>query len=58
MENEIGSACSTNGENRNAVKILVGKPVEKGPLGRPRRKWEDRLILKLILDRMGSYGLN
>jgi hypothetical protein len=26
---------------RNAYKILVGKPEGKGPLGRPRRRWED-----------------
>jgi hypothetical protein len=26
---------------RNAYTILVGKPEEKRPLGRPRRKWVD-----------------
>jgi hypothetical protein len=25
----------------NSYKILVGKPEEKRPLGRPRRRWED-----------------
>jgi hypothetical protein len=25
-KNEIGKACSTNGEKRNATKILVAKP--------------------------------
>jgi hypothetical protein len=29
------------GENRNAYRILVGKPEGKRPLERPRRKWED-----------------
>jgi hypothetical protein len=29
------------GENRNACRVLVGKPVGKRPLGRPRRGWED-----------------
>jgi hypothetical protein len=24
-------------------KVLVGKPEGKSPLGRPRRKWEDRI---------------
>jgi hypothetical protein len=31
------------GEMRNAYKILVGKPEGKGPLGRPRRGWEDNI---------------
>jgi hypothetical protein len=37
------------GEPRNAYRILVGKPEEKRPLGRPRLgRWT---ILKWILDR-------
>jgi hypothetical protein len=31
------------GEKRNAYRILVGKPEGKGPIGRPRRKWEDNI---------------
>jgi hypothetical protein len=27
------------GEKKSAYKILVGKPEEKRPLGRPRHKW-------------------
>jgi hypothetical protein len=27
------------GEKRNAYRILVGKPEEKRPLGRPRHRW-------------------
>jgi hypothetical protein len=38
-EDEMGRACSTNGENWNAYRILVGKPEGKRPLGRPRRRW-------------------
>jgi hypothetical protein len=34
----MGMACSTNGETRNAYRILVGKPERKRPLGRPRRR--------------------
>jgi hypothetical protein len=30
------------GEERNAYRILVGKPEGKRPLGRPRRRWEDK----------------
>jgi hypothetical protein len=28
------------GEMRNAQNILVGKPAEKRPLGRPSHRWE------------------
>jgi hypothetical protein len=43
----MGSACSTNGENRNAYRILVGKPEGKRPLGRPRRRWVDNMKIDL-----------
>jgi hypothetical protein len=42
-EDEMGRACSTNGEIRNAYKILVGKPEGKRPLGGPRRRWVDNI---------------
>jgi hypothetical protein len=29
----MGRTCSTNGETRDAYRILVGKPEEKRPLG-------------------------
>jgi hypothetical protein len=28
---------------KNAYRNLVGKPKGKGPLGRPRRRWEDNI---------------
>jgi hypothetical protein len=31
------------GEGRGVYRVLVGKPEEKGPLGRPRRRWEDNI---------------
>jgi hypothetical protein len=34
----MGRTCSTNGETRTAYRILVGKPEERRPLGRPRRR--------------------
>jgi hypothetical protein len=43
----MGGACSTNGEKRNAYRILVGKPEGKRPLGRHRRKWEDNIRMDL-----------
>jgi hypothetical protein len=31
------------GEMKNAYNILAGKPEDKGPLERPRRRWEDNM---------------
>jgi hypothetical protein len=41
------------GEKRNAYRIFVGKPEEKRPLGRPRR----RLIDDIKMDGMVWIGL-
>jgi hypothetical protein len=35
------------GETRNAHIILVGKPEEKRPLGRPRRRWVENVKMAL-----------
>jgi hypothetical protein len=35
------------GEERKVYKVLVGKPEEKRPLGRPRRRWEDDIRMDL-----------
>jgi hypothetical protein len=35
------------GEKRNAYRIFVAKPEGKGPLGRPRRRWEDNIRMDL-----------
>jgi hypothetical protein len=43
----MGRACSTNEDQRNAYKILVGKPEGKRPLGRPRRRWMDNIKMDL-----------
>jgi hypothetical protein len=34
-------------ENINACKILVGKPEGRRPLGRPRHRWEDNIVVDL-----------
>jgi hypothetical protein len=34
-------------ETRNAYRMLVGKPEEKRPLGRPRRRWVDSIKIDL-----------
>jgi hypothetical protein len=35
------------GEGRGIYRVLVGRPEGKGPLGRPRRRWEDNIKLDL-----------
>ncbi|KAJ4434363.1 hypothetical protein ANN_22922 [Periplaneta americana] len=35
------------GESRNAYRVLVGRPEEKRPLGRPRRRLEDNIKMDL-----------
>jgi hypothetical protein len=36
------------GEKRNVYRLLVGKPVGKRPLGRPRRRWIDNIKMDLL----------
>jgi hypothetical protein len=55
-EDEMCRACSTNGETRNAYRILVGKPEGKRPLGRPRRRWVDNI--KMDLREIGWNGMD
>jgi hypothetical protein len=43
-EEEMDMACSTNGMKRDAYRILMVKPEGKRPLGRPRRRWVDRIL--------------
>jgi len=35
------------GEKRGVYRVLVGKPEGKGPLGRPRRRWEDNIKMDI-----------
>jgi hypothetical protein len=35
------------GEERKVYKVLVGKSEGKRPLGRPRRRWKDGIIMDL-----------
>jgi hypothetical protein len=51
IENEIGGACSADGEERDVYWVLVGKPEGKRPLGRPKCRWEDNI--KMDLQEMG-----
>jgi predicted small integral membrane protein len=36
------------GEKRNVYMLLVRKPEEKRPLGRPRRRWIDNIKIDLL----------
>ena len=38
---------------RSAVNILIGKPVGKRPLGKPRRRWEDHIRNRYQCDELG-----
>jgi hypothetical protein len=52
----MGRACSTNGEKRNAYRLLVGMSEGKRPLGRPRRRWVDNI--KMELREIGWDGMD
>jgi hypothetical protein len=41
----MGRTCNKHGERRNSYRNLVGKPEDKRPLGRPRRKCENNIIM-------------
>jgi hypothetical protein len=55
-EDKMGRTCSTDGEKRNACKILMGKPEGKRRLGRPRQKWVDNI--QMDLREIGSGGMD
>jgi hypothetical protein len=40
-KNEMGGACSADGEERGMYRVLVGKPEGKSPLERPKCRWKD-----------------
>jgi hypothetical protein len=44
------------GERRGVYRVLVGKPVGKRPLGRPRHRWEDNI--KMDLQEVGCGGMD
>jgi hypothetical protein len=44
----MGWMSSSNGEARNAYRILTAKRSGRQPLGRPRRRWEDNIKMGLL----------
>jgi hypothetical protein len=43
--------CSAYGGEEMRIQSFVGKPEEKGPLGRPSSRWEDNI--KMYLQEVG-----
>jgi hypothetical protein len=54
--NKIGGACSAYGGGGGVYRVLVGKPEEKSPQGRPRCRWKDNI--KADFDKVGYGGFN
>jgi hypothetical protein len=46
------------GEERKVYKVLVAKPEGKRPLGRPRLRWEDGIIMDLREISLGGCRLD
>jgi hypothetical protein len=44
------------GEERGVYRVLMGKPEEKNPLGKPRRRWEDNI--RMDLQKVGCWGMD
>jgi len=44
------------GEGRGVYKVLVGQPEGKRPLGRPRNRWEDNIMMDL--QEVGCEGMD
>jgi hypothetical protein len=46
-KNAMSGARNTYGETKGAYRVLVMKPEEKKPFGRPRRRWEENIKMDL-----------
>jgi hypothetical protein len=47
---------SRMGEGKGVYRVLVGRPEDRRPLGRPGRRWEDNI--KMVLREIGIDGAN
>jgi len=52
--NEIVGQVACTGKKRGAYRVMVEKPEEKTPLGRPGLRWED--IIKMDLQELGWWA--
>ena len=50
----MSRACNVCGEEKDAYRVLVGKPEERRPLGKLRRIWENNI--KMYLREVGWEG--
>ena len=50
----MGGACGAYGGGGGVLRVLVGKPEGKRPLGRPRSRWEDNI--RMDLQEVGGGG--
>jgi len=46
-KNEMSGTRSMYGDRRGVYRVLVVKPEREGPLGRPRRRWDDNIKMDL-----------
>ena len=44
----MGGHVACMGERRGVFRVSMGKPEEKRPLWRPRRRWEDNIKMDLM----------
>jgi hypothetical protein len=42
-EDEVGGTCGTHGGGEGVYRVLVGRPEDERPMGRPRYTWEDNI---------------
>jgi hypothetical protein len=53
-KNDMGGACSADGEGTGVYRVLVGKPEGKKPLGRLGHIWKDNI--KMDLHHVGLWA--
>jgi hypothetical protein len=52
----VGWTCDTDGGGERCLQGLVGRPEDKRPVVRPRRRWEDNI--KMDLREIAIDGVN
>jgi hypothetical protein len=55
-KNSMGGHVTRMGEGIGVYRVLVGKPEGKRPLGRPRYRWEDNIVMDL--QEVGCRGMD
>jgi hypothetical protein len=52
----MGEACGAYGKRKGVYRVLVGRPRGKRPLGRPWRRWEEKI--KMDLQEVGCRSMD